>query len=67
MNHNMVAVYKDITLRPLAKDDIESLRNWSDNHNELYALPKGFAINCLTDDYLLNNIHNLNAKYLAVT
>ena len=31
MNHNMVAVYKDITLRPLAKDDIESLRIWRNN------------------------------------
>lgn len=31
MNHNMVAVYKDITLRPLAENDIESLRQWRNN------------------------------------
>ena len=31
MNHNMVAVYKDITLRPLGEGDIESLRVWRNN------------------------------------
>lgn len=38
MKHNMVAVYNDITLRPLEERDIESLRIWRNNPENIAFL-----------------------------
>lgn len=38
----------------------------SDTHNELYALPDGFAVNCCLEDYVVENITNLKMRYMAV-
>lgn len=33
--------------------------------NDLYAVPAGMGINCCEDEFLIENIGNLNSKYIA--
>ncbi len=41
---------------------------WSYNipFNMLYGVPSGMGLNCCSEDYIVNNINNLQSKYVAV-
>ena len=54
---------------PLSENPWDNTVIWvySLNHNELYNLPVGFGINCCLEEYIINNIDSLKAKYIAVS